>query len=324
MLINSFLTYLRCELNYSAHTVSSYGIDIRQFAEFITGGAPEKFDAATCTTSDISSWTLFLAENGTTLRSIRRKLSSLSTLYRYMMRTQGFPCNPAADIPMARIPRRLPVYIRQEEMAAILDDAREELTPLHDAPPCDNKAYCQNEVCSEEEFTSTRNRLVVLMLYTTGMRRAELIGLTDDAVDTRRCELKVVGKRNKERIIPFGKELADAIDTYRDMRRKLTGLEKTEEFFVRPGGEPLYPMLVERIVKAALTGHTHATRLSPHTLRHSFATDMLNNGADLTGLQKLLGHASLETTQVYTHITYRELKQNYKLAHPRAQKHQGG
>lgn len=323
MLINSFLTYLRCELNYSAHTVSSYGIDIRQFAEFITGGAPEKFDAATCTASDISAWTLFLAENGTTLRSIRRKLSSLSTLYRYMMRTQKFPCNPAADIPMARIPRRLPVYIRQEEMAAILDDAPAKLAPLHDESH-DNEAHDQNKACFEEEFTDTRNHLVVLMLYSTGMRRAELIGLTDDAVDSRRCELKVVGKRNKERIIPFGKELADAIDTYRAIRRKLTGIEKTETFFVRPGGEPLYPMLVERIVKAALTGHTHATRLSPHTLRHSFATDMLNNGADLTGLQKLLGHASLETTQVYTHITYRELKQNYKLAHPRAQKHQGG
>ena len=162
------------------------------------------------------------------------------------------------------------------------------------------------------------------MLYSTGMRRAEIIGLADTAVDSIRHELKVLGKRNKERIIPFGKELADAIDAYRATRRRETGIDRPDTFFIRADGSPLYPMLVERIVKEALTGHTHATRLSPHTLRHSFATDMLNNGADLSGLQKLLGHASLETTQVYTHITYRELKQNYKLAHPRAQKNQGG
>jgi integrase/recombinase XerC len=156
------------------------------------------------------------------------------------------------------------------------------------------------------------------------MRRAELISLRDANVDTTRSELKVLGKRNKERIIPFGKELADAITLYRDVRRQQTGITHPEAFFIRPGGDPLYPMLVERIVKQALTGHTLASRLSPHTLRHSFASDMLNNGADLTSVQQLLGHKSLATTQVYTHITYRELQQNYQLAHPRAQKNHGG
>lgn len=312
MLINSFLTYLRCELNYSAHTVLSYGTDLQQFAHFITGGRPEEFDAPSCTPADINSWILYLSDNGTSLRSIRRKISSLSTLYRYLMRKHGLANNPAADVPLARIPRHLPVYIRQDEMAEIIEASHTGSIPgSHDSADI-------------ETFTGERDNLIVLMLYTTGMRRAEIIGLTDTNVDTARCELKVLGKRNKERIIPFGKELADAIDAYRATRQKATGINTPETFFIRPGGEPLYPMLVERIVKKALTGHTHATRLSPHTLRHSFASDMLNNGADLSGLQKLLGHASLETTQVYTHITYRELKQNYKLAHPRAQKHQGG
>lgn len=307
MLINSFLTYLRCELNYSAHTVSSYGTDIQQFAEFITAGKPDEFDAPSCTPADISSWTMSLAETGMTLRSIRRKLSSLNALYRYLMRTQGHTNNPAADVPLARIPRNLPVYIRQDEMEEIINSNSPASKKIH-----------------KSDFTQERDSLIVLMLYSTGMRRAEIIGLADTAVDSIRHELKVLGKRNKERIIPFGKELADAIDAYRATRRRETGIDRPDTFFIRADGSPLYPMLVERIVKEALTGHTHATRLSPHTLRHSFATDMLNNGADLSGLQKLLGHASLETTQVYTHITYRELKQNYKLAHPRAQKNQGG
>ncbi len=307
MLINSFLTYLRCELNYSAHTVLSYATDINQFALHITGGKPETFDPLTCTANDIGSWTLSLAENHRSHRTIRRKVSSLSTFYRYLMRKHGFHFNPAADVPLARTPRTLPVFIRPEEIEAILD---EPIVAKNDSLP--------------EKFIATRNRLILLMFYTTGMRRAELISLTDANVNTTSGELKVRGKRNKERIIPFGKELTEAIIDYRALRRGATGLLSTTTFFVRPDGSPLYPSLVERVVKKALTGHTRATRLSPHTLRHSFATDMLNNGAELTGVQQLLGHKSLSTTQVYTHITYRELKQNYKLAHPRAQKHQGG
>ncbi|MDE5633400.1 MAG: tyrosine-type recombinase/integrase, partial [Muribaculaceae bacterium] len=138
-------------------------------------------------------------------------------------------------------------------------------------------------------------------------------------VDTARNELKVLGKRNKERIIPFGEELRQAIESYRQARSRCLGSQTPpEEFFVRPDGAPLYPMLVQRVVKEALTGHSNASRLSPHTLRHSFATDMLNNGAELTAVQQLMGHASLATTQMYTHITFRELLKNYRLAHPRA------
>ena len=312
MLINSFLTYLRCELNYSAHTVLSYGTDINQFAEFITGGKPDTFKPDDITSSDINSWVLHLSQEGVSLRTIRRKLSALSSLYRYLMRTAGFTSNPASDVPLAKIPHKLPAYIRQEEMEDIINSM----------PLAPNNAG-KNSI-DESDFISIRNSLIVLMLYSTGMRRAELISLTDLNVDTSGRELKVLGKRNKERIIPFGNELAEAIEAYRNLRCLVTGSDRTEAFFTRPDGQPLYPTLVERVVKSALTGHTHATRLSPHTLRHSFATDMLNNGAALDGLQKLLGHASLETTQVYTHITYRELKQNYKLAHPRAQNHQGG
>lgn len=303
MLINSFLTYLRCELNYSAHTVSSYGTDIAQFASHITGGKPEEFDPARCTTADVNEWTLHLASKGMAHRSIRRKVSSLNSLFRFMMKNRLISASPTEGITLAKVPRELPVYIRSEEIAEIIDSE----------PQWCNKAT---------PFTECRDRLIVLMFYSTGIRRAELIGLLDYKVDTTRGELKVLGKRNKERIIPFGRELAEAITDYRDLRRRYA--EPSEHFFVRETGEPLYPMLVERVVKKALAGRTHATRIGPHTLRHSFATDMLNNGADLTSVQQLLGHSSLATTQVYTHITYRELKHNYQLAHPRAQKNQGG
>lgn len=320
MLINSFLTYLRCELNYSALTVLSYRTDLRQLADYLTDGDPEAFNPMECTVADLRAWALHLAEKGLTHRAIHRKMSAVSTLYRYLMRTKGFPFNPALDVQLAKTPTALPVYIRQAEMEEILGPP-----PSATGKESDLTAN-QREITlpSADTFTPLRDRLVVLMLYTTGIRRAELIGLLDADVDTRLGELKVLGKRNKERIIPFGKELAEAIDDYRKARFLKTGIRATQSFFTRPNGAPLYPTLVERIVKEALRGHTLASRQSPHTLRHSFATDMLNNGADLRSVQQLLGHSSLATTQVYTHITYRELKNNYQLAHPRAKKNQGG
>ncbi len=304
-MINAFLTYLRCELSYSAHTVLSYGTDLRQFADFITGGVPDRFDPASITTSDIRSWILSLADAKVSQRSIRRKVSAISSLFNYMMRHHGLKANPAAEITLAKIPKSLPVFVRPQEMEEIL------------GPPA-------TEETLPKAFLPLRDHLMVLTLYSTGIRRAELIGMLDRDVDTTRRELKVLGKRNKERLIPFGEELATTIDIYRRVRATATGVQAPEYMFVNPDGSQLKPHTVLRTVKHALTGHTLASRLSPHTLRHSFATDMLNNGADLPGVQKLLGHKSLETTQVYTHITYRELKQNYQLAHPRAQKNQGG
>lgn len=299
-MINAFLTYLRCELSYSAHTVLSYGTDLRQFADFITGKVPDRFDPASITTSDIRSWILSLADAKVSQRSIRRKVSAISSLFNYMMRHHGLKANPAAEITLAKVPKSLPVFVRPQEMEEIL------------GPPA-------TEETLPKAFLPLRDHLMVLTLYSTGIRRAELIGMLDREVDTTRRELKVLGKRNKERIIPFGEELRQAIESYRRARSRCLGSQTPpEDFFVRPDGTPLYPMLVQRVVKEALTGHSNAARLSPHTLRHSFATDMLNNGAELTAVQQLMGHASLATTQMYTHITFRELLKNYRLAHPRA------
>lgn len=306
MFTKSFLTYIRCELNLSAHTVLSYAVDLHQLRQFLTGrevprekwGTDDEdggFDALSVTSSDIRLWLTSLAEKGESPRTLRRKLTAVSTFYAYLLRQGAVQANPADEVEMAKVPKPLPVNIRQEEISDVID----------------------RELAEADDFTSVRNALILLMLYSTGMRRAELIGLRDAAVNTQAGELKVLGKRNKDRLIPFGRELAGAIDRYRALRDKLLG-GLTEYLFVRQDGRQLYPMAVERIVKSALQGKVHASRISPHVLRHSFATDMLNGGADLVAVQQLLGHKSLATTQVYTHVTYKDLKHNYQLAHPRA------
>ena len=300
MLIHSFLTYIRCELNLSVHTVSSYQRDLEQWRDFATGGKIDTFTPLDVTTNDLRVWVSHLATTGATSRTIRRKIQTLRAFYRYLNRYHNIKENPAAELQLSRDKKSLPVYIKPGETQSMLD--------------------CQWD---KEDFISTRDHLIILMFYSTGMRSSELETLTDVNVDSKRCELKVIGKRNKERIIPFGKEMQEVIDIYRALRDDLTGYTP-ERFFTRPTGEPMYRKLIYNIVHRELNdANTHSSRQSPHVLRHSFASDMLNNGADLTAVQQLLGHQSLATTQVYTHITYRELKLNYQHAHPRALKKGG-
>ncbi len=296
MLIDSFLTYIRCELNLSVHTVLSYKRDLEQWREFATNGKPQEFMPFDMSVNDLRQWIARLAAEGKSPRSIKRKVQSLRAFYRYLMRYHGAKNNPAAELKLARTDKPLPCYIRPGETAAVLEESWD-----------------------PENFVQTRDHLILLMLYSTGIRCSELENLLDADVDTAKCELKVLGKRNKERIIPFGRELKEAIGAYRDLRQEL-GKGLPVRFFVWENGKPLYRKLIYNVVHRTLAGKVHSPRQSPHVLRHSFATDMLNNGADLNAVQQMLGHQSLATTQVYTHITYSELKQNYKQAHPRAQK----
>lgn len=296
-MITDFLKYLRNELGLSQLTVDAYGRDLTQWKAFATRNGQYELRPETATLSDLRLWLASLSREGASPRTLRRKIQSLRAFFKYLMRFHGLPDNPALELKAPRIGHELPVYVRQNETMSMID--------------------AENSECGED-FTAVRNALIIDMLYTAGLRCSELTDLTDANVDTVKRELKVHGKRNKERIVPFGAELSDMIDRYRRLREEVAGAAPLY-FFVRADGRQLYRKLVYNVVHQAMDGRVHAARKSPHVLRHSFATDMLNNGADLTSVQQLLGHQSLSTTQIYTHISFRELKQNYQLAHPRAQ-----
>lgn len=297
-LINKFLDYLRLERNLSPLTVTAYGHDLEQWEQFLTGGK-QPLEPASVTASDVRAWMADLSARSDGLRTVRRKVQAVRAFYRYLMRRGLSPGNPAADVELARLPKRLPHYMRPQVMDEALD------------APVD-----------EQDFTAVRDRLMVMMLYETGLRRAELIGLKDVDVDTAAGQLRVLGKRDKERIVPFGAELGEAIGHYRSVRD--TVARHPERFFITARGGAVYPSLVYNVVHRALQQAGGTGKMSPHVLRHSFASAMLNGGARLSSVKELLGHESLAATQIYTHITASELKNNYKLAHPRALIRKGG
>lgn len=313
MLQHDYISYLKSEKRYSAHTVQSYASDLESFSRHLTarGGGPEP-DLSLATMNDIRSWLADLAYSGLSNTTLARKLQSVRSFYNYLVRFRGLPANPAKGLKSPRPAKPLPTFIPSPQTRTMFDLAAKEESENLPAPPL-------------EKFKRTRDRLIVLMIYSTGMRAAEIVGLKDADVDTGRCELKVLGKRNKERKIPIGPELSEAIARYRRLRAELSPIlgcaPSGGSFFIRPDGTPVYYGLVYRAVKVELTdARVSSPKRSPHVLRHSFATDMLNNGADLAAVQKLMGHASLATTQRYTHLSLKEIKDNYRQAHPLAAK----
>ena len=298
MLIESFLRYIRYEKNYSSHTVLSYKNDLFQFRDYVvreTGEfRPEQTDR-----DQVRNWVVSLVKEGDLPRSVGRKISALRSFFKFLVLQKVIPDTPIRNIQLPKIRKRLPSFVKQEEMDLLLD-----------------------EVDFGTGFNAVRDRLMIGLLYSTGMRRSEMIGLQDTDVDLDSCSLKVTGKRDKQRIIPFGKELRDMIKVYVDIRNEEAG-GATGSFLVRENGEPLYPQLVYRVVTRYLSSVCSLTKRSPHVLRHTFASAMLNNGAELNSVKELLGHSSLASTEVYTHITFEELKKSYKQAHPRADKKGG-
>ena len=287
--IETFLQHIRCELNLSARTVSAYKADLQEWAGWL--GVT---DPAAVEVGQLRRWVAHLSQQGLERRSIRRKVSALRSFYRYLCARHGLTVNPAAELRTARPPRDLPVYVPTAELNSLLDE------------PYDPAS-----------FEDVHRHLILTMFYSTGIRCSELITLKDADVNLAACELKVLGKRNKERIVPFGNELRQMISLYRTLRPSGPGPEG--EFFTRPDGRALYRKGVYNLVHSALSG-VSARRRSPHVLRHSFATDMLNGGAELNAVSSLLGHADLATTQIYTHVTLSDLQHNYQQAHPRAKK----
>ncbi len=291
-LYETFLEYIQCELNFSVHTVSSYTYDLNQWQIFANENFGELFDVGEVTVDHIRIWIANLASNGLSQRTIRRKVQTLRSFFHYLMLRHGYKTNPAAEILPARLQKALPKVIRPDDTDALL-----------------------NSPCDEHNFIETRNMLIIDMLYSTGIRASELTNLLDCNVNVATGELKVMGKRRKERIIPFGDKLKNAILAYRSVRP----VTETREFFVLDNGKPMQYRHLSSVVKHQFAESTGVSA-TPHVLRHSFATDMLNGGAELSAVQQLLGHSSLSTTQIYTHLSYSELKHNYQLAHPRAQK----
>lgn len=297
-MITKFLDYLRYELNRSPLTVEAYSRDISQFQIWLSPKDSENVDFTTVTSSDVRAWLSSLAKKGENPRTLRRKIISLRTLFKWMMKTGIIRKSPLQDVPLPKIPKPLPDLVKPSEIEEALKNLNEE-----------------NE--SEKEAKSPMESLVVEMLYTLGIRRAELIGINDEDISFPNSEIKVTGKRSKQRIIPVPQKLLFKIKTWQEYRDKNFLRPEDESPLLVVKGKRISPQQVYSIVHQALADSS-ARKKSPHALRHSFASGMLNGGAEIDSVREFLGHASLATTQIYTHISLNEIKKAYFSAHPRS------
>lgn len=293
-MLTSFLTYIKVEKGYSAHTVRSYGDDVLQFFTFC-GLDPEKDNLSKITHRQVRYWLSSIISSGFTPRSANRKLSSLRSFFRYLMREGLAKTNPVACIIPPKSGKHLPIFVGEKEMKEVLEVER-----------------------FSDDYTGIRNQLIILLFYYTGIRLSELTGLTVDRIDFSISSIKVLGKGNKERIVPMNSELSKFISEYLIIREEIILNKIEKSLFLTEKGKPIYPKLVYRIVRANLSNVTTLEKKSPHVLRHTFATHLLNHGAELNAIKDLLGHANLSATQVYTHSSFEKLKKVYKQAHPRA------
>lgn len=293
-LVDSFLDYLRFERNYSTETIKAYESDLKQFAEYYEKETGKEVLPKDVDSDIVREWIISLMDQKRTATSVNRKLSSLRSFYRFLLRKGEVEVNPLRRVNGPKKNKPLPVFVKEEEMNRLLDD-----------------------IDFGEGFKGCRDRLIVEMFYVTGMRLIELIGLDDESVDFASSVIKVTGKRNKQRLIPFDEELRKSMEVYLKVRQEEVPV-CSGVFFVRETGERLSRSIVETIVKRNLSKVVTIKRRSPHVLRHTFATTMLNHHAELGVIKELLGHESLAMTEIYTHTTFEELKQVYNQAHPRA------
>ena len=295
--IDPFLEYLRSERNDSPLTVEAYSNDLLLFQKFL-----EEQDSgcswAAVEAADIREWVIYLIDElHMSASSVNRKLSAMRTFYRYLRRMELVDNNPMERVTAPKKKRPLPFFVKEDEMDRLLE-----------------------MMAKDNSFEGLRDRLIIMMFYETGIRRSELIGMSDASVDLHSKQIKVTGKRNKQRLVPFGSELEACIRQYLDARREELGIENGEALFVDSKGHRISDALIGKVVKDNLSMVTTIKKRSPHVLRHSFATAMLNNNADLMSIQKLLGHESIATTEIYTHVSFEEMKNAYKNAHPRSER----
>jgi integrase/recombinase XerC len=290
--IDEFLIYLKAERRYADHTIKAYRSVLDQFHAFCREQGKEGMDLHFRT---IRSWVVSQMDSGISARTVHRKLTTLRSYCKYLIRMGELEANPLDKVLKPKMKTRTPVFVDEANMEKLLD-----------------------QFVFGDDFEGVRNRLVIDLLYQTGMRRSELLGLRTGSVDQAGKSIKVRGKRDKERMIPLNDELLGSIDHYLSLRAGVVADTGADNLIVTVKGAPAYESLVYRIVRRYLALVTTLDKKSPHVLRHTFATHMLNRGADLNAIKELLGHANLSATQVYTHNTFKKLRSIYNQAHPRA------
>jgi integrase/recombinase XerC len=298
MTIERFVKYLQFEKRYSSHTVVAYENDLLQFFVFLQ----ETFGSADETQIQhlhVRSWIVNLLNEGLTPTSIRRKLSTLKGYFRFLLKRQVISHNPMLKVVSPKIGRKLPVYVQQPDMQRLLA-----VQP------------------QEDDWLAWRDYLIIDLLYTTGVRRSELIALRMEDIEWSSRQLRIRGKGGKERVAPFGALLDEHLRHYLKLRNAVFPQLDYRQLFLTAKGKPLYARYVYNVVKRLLSGVTTLDKRSPHVLRHTFATHLSENGADLNAIKELLGHSSLAATQIYTHNSIERLKQVYRQAHPKAEKHE--
>ena len=295
MLIEKFLKYLQHEKRYSQHTCRAYQNDLKQFFDHLEINNKDRdITKIKSPEKTIRSWIIQMMEEGISSRTINRKLSTLKSFFRYLRRQEVIEYDPLAKIFTLKTEGKLPSFVNEKQMSSL-----------------------ENKDLFSDDFFGIRDRLIIEILYQTGVRVSELVNLRDENVNFANKQLHIHGKRNKERIVPLNNQLVDTIKNYIDLRKQHFRDSVESSLLVTNKGKKLYPRAVYRIVKSYLSIVTTMKQKSPHVLRHTFATHMLNDGADLNAIKELLGHSNLSATQIYTHSTFEKLKKIYKQAHPR-------
>ncbi len=290
--VNGFISYINLQKRFSPLTAKNYESDLRQFFIFLDREISE-YRLNTISFQHVRGFIASLMDEGLSAVSVNRKLSALKSFFKYLLKNQEIQTNPTQKIQGPKTPKRLPVFIDENQLHAVFT----------------NHTY-------KPGFEGLRDKLIMDVLYQTGIRRAEILNLKESDVDLFNLQLKVLGKRNKERIIPFSLDLKRNLESYLRVRKEE---QLSSPFlFVSTNNMPLSPQKISHIVKEVLNSVTTQKKKSPHVLRHTFATHLLNNGADINAVKELLGHANLSATQIYTHNTIEKLKNSYKQAHPRS------